>query len=345
MKGQWRPWRDATVATAVLGASIVVGSEGLRHFDPALRGYAVALVVAFFALVQRTSSLWRRAQAAVFLHALCQALRSPREWGTFVRVAVTRLGTQRFVARRSSGRWLAHLALSWGTLVAFAVTVPLVFGWVHFEAWGPRHYRPYAWGVGLVPFAVDSVLGWLVFHILHLCSIAVLVGCAYFVWQRVRSRGEWSSRHSFHLGPLLALAVVAATGLALPAAARSGDAYLFRLAQLTHEVAVILFVVSLPFGKLAHIVLRPLHVGVQVLRGTSREHGHCAGCSRELAPAAQLQLVREMVERQRVGAPAVLAFCPACRRRFLALSHSRLVHGGFQPPAVPSFRPVAREAA
>lgn len=345
MKGQWRPWRDATVATAVLVAAIVVGSEGFRHFDPALRGYAVALVVAFFALVQRTSSLWRRAQAAVFLHALSQALRSPRQWRTFVRMAATRVVAQRFVAQRSSGRWLAHLALSWGTLVAFAVTIPLVFGWLHFEVWGPRQYQPYAWGVGLVPFAVDSVLGWLVFHVLHLCSIAVLTGCAYFFWQRVRSRAEWSSRHSFHLGPLLGLAVVAATGLALPAAARSADAHLFRLTQLAHEVAVILLVVSIPFGKLAHVVLRPLHVGAQVLRSTSREYGRCAGCGCELAPAAQVQLVREIVERQQAGAPAVLAFCPACRRRALALSHSRLVHGGFQPPALPLVRQAAKEAA
>ena len=56
--------RDATLATAVLMASIYLGSDGLAHFDTALTGYCIATVVACFALTYQVAVFWRRPPAA-----------------------------------------------------------------------------------------------------------------------------------------------------------------------------------------------------------------------------------------------------------------------------------------
>src|SRR5204863_806369 len=127
------------------------------------------------------------------------------------------LAAQRFVARRSRARWAAHLLLSLGTTASVAITVPLVCGWLHFAAEGNAVYRVVVCGLPLGRFAIAGPLGWLVFHALVLAAVAVVVGAGYFLALRLRARALPGATSAFHVGPLLLLLAVAATGLALPA--------------------------------------------------------------------------------------------------------------------------------
>ena len=66
--------------------------------------------------------------------------------------------------------------------------MPLVFGWMHFDADGQTHYR--AARCSALPAgplaAVDGIPRWFAFHGLALAGVAVAVGAAYFLVARLR---------------------------------------------------------------------------------------------------------------------------------------------------------------
>ena len=122
--------------TLVLAAAIVVGSRELAHFDAALVGYTFATLFATFGITYRyamwlqrppTRVYWRRGWQVFFSrgHAGRNLLAWPK------RLALD-IATTTFIWRRSRLRWLTHMLIMWGCIIAAAITFPLVFGWLHF---------------------------------------------------------------------------------------------------------------------------------------------------------------------------------------------------------------------
>ena len=328
----WRPLRDASLATALLLVAVYAGSRGGRDLDAALFGYLGATIVATFAVGWRLSAFWRRPASALYARAAWRALRS-RRGATRAAVAGGRdLGAQTFLARRSRVRWAAHVALSLGTLASFAITLPLVFGWLHFAAVGDTHYRPMLFGIGLPAFRVDGLLAWPVFHGLTLAGSAVAAGSAYFLVARVVAR----PRGGRHLAPLALLLVVAVSGLALPATRH--HAALFAVAARLHELAVVTLLVGLPFSKLSHVLLRPLQIGVRVARAADVGRAACVGCGAALAPPAQLAAVEAILAERGARFAGHQRRCPTCRRRLVAAAQTRLLGAPFHPELVDARR-------
>ena len=247
-----------------------------------------------------------------------------------LRSATSDLVAQSFVARRSRVRWIAHLLLSLGTLASFAITVPLVFGWLHFAAAGPDRYRAVVFDVPTASFAVDGVLGWLAFHGLSVAGGAVLGGAGIFLTLRFRQRALPGTTTGFHLAPLVLLLVVAATGLALPATRHA--AWLFDVASVAHEVAVIVLLAAIPFSKLHHVLIRPLQLGARAVQ-RSEDCVACVVCGAPLAPRAQRDAVHALLAARGLAVDA-LDCCPACRRRRLATTQAALVGAQFHPPVL-----------
>ena len=336
--------RDAAVATALLLVSVYAGSGGLAHFDSALTGYFAATVVACFVATYHVAAFWRRRPSAFYGRTLLGALRRPRQLAGVLRSARRDLVAQRFIAGRRLSRWLAHLLLSWGTLVSFAVTLPLVCGWIHFEAAGDRAYEVVVMSVGLGRFATDGIIGWLTFHILNLAAVAVVIGVTHFLAVRARLRRQVGAASGFHLGPLLLLLAVELSGLALPVAAQMARPRLLEVATLAHEIAVVTLLAALPYGKLVHVFIRPLHLGVQLMRAESAADARCGRCSTVMAPAVQLQGVEALLAERGFHFAGYQRLCPVCRRRQLATVHGQLLGARFQPAAVARRAPL-REAA
>jgi hypothetical protein len=311
---------DASIATALLIAAIWAGSDG---FDRALLGYLGAVVVAAFGTAYRLSLAWRRPAAAFYLRQLWHR-RAPRPvlWG-----AGADLAAQRFIARRGRLRWSAHMALSLGTLASFAITLPLVFGWMRFRAVGQSTYDVLIASIPAGRFILDGPIAWLMFHALVIAAVAVVLGALYVLGVRWRARRLPDVATSFHLGPLLLLLAVALTGLALPATRGRHD--LFRLAAVAHELTVIAMLVAIPFSKLSHLLVRPLQLGAQVVKRPDAERVACAGCGDPLAPSAQVDAVRALLHARGL---AFQPRCAACRRRQLATTQAGLLGAHFQPP-------------
>ena len=116
----------AALSVVVLLVLIYVGSRGLRDFDSALIGYAVAHVFATAAIVYRYTSwitrppTWRyfRAGWDYFLswsNFRRYSLLVPRAWWTDI-------FAQTFILKRGVQRWVMHMAIFWGVVLSLAVT-------------------------------------------------------------------------------------------------------------------------------------------------------------------------------------------------------------------------------
>src|SRR6478736_3638703 len=125
------------IAAISLVVGIVVGSRGLRDFDPALVSYAGACVFSAFGLGYRYAMWLRRPPTRLYWFRGWQIflkLRDlPRNFAHLARIFWRNIFLQRFIDRRSHMRWTAHWFLAWGCMLAAAVTFPLSFGWVRFE--------------------------------------------------------------------------------------------------------------------------------------------------------------------------------------------------------------------
>src|SRR5690606_4165691 len=119
----------------------------LAHFDAALVGYTFATLFATFGITYRyvmwlqrppTRVYWRRGWQVFFnrRHVGAMLLSWPRRF-------LTDIATTTFIWQRSRTRWLTHMLIMWGCVLAAAITFPLVFGWLHFVplADNPEWYR------------------------------------------------------------------------------------------------------------------------------------------------------------------------------------------------------------
>src|SRR5262249_47013101 len=159
---------------------------------------------------------------------------------------------QTFIERRGHTRWLAHFLMSWGCIVAVLVTFPLVFGWVHFEAdpADPLSYRSYVFGFHAGTFPSTSLVGWLTFHVLDFCAIAVIAGMALAFKRRMYDRGAMTvQQFGMDFLPLILLFTVSVTGLMLTASAAWMHGHSYSFIALLHAFSVIVTLLYLPFGK------------------------------------------------------------------------------------------------
>ena len=319
------------MATAAVVVLVFVGSTFFRHLDHALLGYLGAVLAATFGMAYRTSAFWRRPASAVYGRALLAALRDPRKLRTAMAGAGRHVVGQEMIARRSRVRWAAHMLLSLGTLASFAITLPLVFGWLHFDAVDDRTYQVVFFGLPLPghQFAIDGAFGFLMFHALSLCGVAVAFGAAYFLVARWRRRGEPGATTGFHVAPLLLLLAVALTGLALPLSRAMPAA--FHLASLLHEITVVVLLVALPFSKLNHLFIRPLQLGALVMRAASEPRSTCVGCGAELAATAQAAAVAKLLADRGFAFAEHAQHCQPCRRRLVATTQAQLLGADFHP--------------
>lgn len=322
-------------------AGIYFGSGEMRHFDPALIAYASACVFAGFGIVYRYAVWLRKPPTAMYWRRGWQLFLQPRRlpanlahlaaliWKGFV--------AQSFIRRRSSLRWHAHVLISWGCLAAVAVTVPLAFGWVHFEAdpSDPRIYQAIVFGIKAGAFPAHSPVGWATFHILDFCAVAVIGGMALAMKRRVYDPGAMTvQQFAMDFLPLILLFAVSVTGLMLTASALWMHGYSYSFLAVLHAFSVILTLLYLPFGKFFHIFQRPANLGVQFYKkaGSEGAQARCSRCGEEFASQMHVDDLKQVL--------AELGFdqafddgghyqdvCPVCRRKLLAVNQLEALDG------------------
>lgn len=258
------------LATFITLAGVVLGSRNLRNFDGALVAYLFGTVFAVFGIVYRYVAWLDRPPTRLYFRRFLQHLFSRRALPNAVSFASAfskNVLAQSFIFRRDHKRGLAHFALAWGCLSAFAITIPLTFGWIHFTLEREGIYQAHLFGFPGFSFAIDGVVAFFLFHALNISSVLVIAGALYFLRRRMTDAGQIATQ-TFEMDwmPLVLLVLVSVTGLGvtLDYELLQGKAHAFM--AITHAITVVLFLVWLPFGKFFHVVQRPAQVGLALYR-------------------------------------------------------------------------------
>lgn len=346
----------------LVGAGIWLGSHGLRHFDPAVIGYALGTLLAAFSVGYRFVTWAQRPPSRMYFRRGLQLLLSrkqstedapasattpplhhsatppPHGVGTLGHALATKFVTQGFIARRSPLRWIMHVCLSGGCTLAFAITFPLVFGWVHFESLpgNAEIYTVKALGLTVDQFSVHSAKAFVMFNLLNFSAVIVLVGLVLAAYRRVTDAGERATQKFFEdILPLLLIFAVTVTGLALTVSYKFMAGRGHGLWALVHMVSVVALLLYIPFGKLFHIFQRTCSLSVSLYKKAG-QHGpraHCRGCGEDFASQMHVDDLKVVLDQLGFDYRFATArgrvhyqdICPACRRRLLALNQGRSI--------------------
>ncbi|MFE3094165.1 MFS transporter [Streptomyces sp. NPDC059248] len=328
------------VVSGLLVLAIVLGSRMLRDFDSALLPYAVATVFLAFGVTYRyivwisspgARRLFRQGWRSFF--SVANFRRAPT---AVPRMIATYLGFQKFLGARSRARWIAHQLVFWGCVLAALITFPLTWGWFTFTSStgsGPG-YEMRIWGLKVVGFDALSAIGWVMFHGLDLAAVLVIAGASYFLWRRTRERGAIAGqRFAYDLVPLIALIVIAVTGLLLTFSSLFLEGGGYEFLAVLHMAVVVLTLVYIPFGKFFHIVQRPAAVGMQLVKYTARQDAEvlsCRRCGEPVDTAPTLETVRGSLRDLELDFGDWPEYCPRCKRVLRGTAYLTDVKKGFQ---------------
>lgn len=343
MRGRMTAGVLSALAALALMALIYLGSRGLRDFDSALIGYAVGTVVATAALVYRYSLWVRRPSTWRYFKGGWGTLLNGRSAGRVLlmlpKAIFTDILAQTYILPRGRLRWFAHLCLFWGVMLSFAVTLPLTFGWLRFTLVPPgRMYQAWVFGLPLMQFPPESLIGFMFFHALNFTAILVIVGAVLFLWRRNTDAGLLTTQHfSFDMLPLFMLLAISLSGLALTASTMFWEGHYYWFISLSHQLIVVVWLLYLPFGKFFHIIQRPATIGVKLYQNVSHDIEHyvdreapnaagvaapatCARCGDDL-PSAQFvadlkATLSDLGQHYALGGDqgSLQDYCPACKR-------------------------------
>jgi hypothetical protein len=341
-----KAFKAGAIGAAIVAVLIVIGSRNLKDFDWALTTYAVGSIFAAFAVVYRYAVWSQRPPTRMYLKRGMQAFFArkrgwtsvPRNTGTLGKLLLDNFVLQRFITRRSRQRWIMHACLSWGGMLAFALTFPLVFGWIHFES-SPENaeiYRVFVAGFQVEEFAVHSVSGFLHFNMLNISAVVLLIGLILSVKLRMSDRGEFAIQtFADDVFPVLLLFAVCVTGLMLTVSAKFLAGSGFQFIGMAHAASVIGLLLYLPFGKLFHVIQRPLSLGVSFYKQEGLRAGaaKCLRCGEDYASQLQISDLKVVLDElgfnYRFATPNgelhYQDICPACRRRLLALNQGKVL--------------------
>jgi hypothetical protein len=344
----------AAVTTTITLVLIYLGSRGLRDFDAALIGYAVATVFVIAALTYRYTLWLGRPATRLYFRA---GWREFLSWKNFRRYTLlipkawwTDIFGQTFIWKRSAVRWVMHQCLFWGVVLSLLVTVPLTFGWIRFTLVPPDGYRAWFFGIPLLVFPIESGIGFSAYHILDFTAVLLLVGLAIAIWRRITNAGlVTTQRFGFDLLPLFLLGAIAITGLALTASSTWWGGSFYWFIALTHQVVVVLWLLSLPFGKFFHIIQRPASIGVTLYQTVSQGLDrfapgrdtaaapaapavrHCRNCGESLPSALFVadikRVLGELGQDYSLGGDlgTLQEYCPTCKRVLRGRAYYRLL--------------------
>src|SRR6266496_2426295 len=282
-------------AALLLVVLIALGSRGFHWFDAALIGYAVATIFATAAVTYKyafwlsrppTGRYWKRSWQLFFSYD------NFRHYALLIPRAIADLFAQQFIRKRGLYRWLTHQCIFWGVLLSCAITFPLTFGWLRFTQTPSGLYQVWIFGFPFFSTPVDSFLAFLLFHALDITALVLFIGLVLAFHRRFHDLALISvQRFGFDIVPLALLMAITVTGLALTADSTwLGGAYYWFI-SLTHESVVVLWLISLPFGKFFHLIERPATVGIELYwrTGEGTEMQRCARCGEEFAPVRFIQ--------------------------------------------------------
>lgn len=328
---------SATMLTLLL---ILIGSRQLQNFDAALVAYLFGTLFAVFGIVYRYTVWIQRPPTRVYFLSSLKILFSKNGFHFViytVKDVVLNIIFQRFIIRRSKYRGFAHLLMAIGCIMAFCITIPLTFGWIHFtlvpssaiDPLAPKIYTAHFFGFDIMNFPVKSVMGFLIFGALNWCSILVIIGATYFLQKRLKDPGLIATQtFEGDILPLLLLILVSLTGLGLTLDYEFMHGKTYEFMAVTHAFFVIVFLVWMPFGKFFHIIQRPAQIGAHIYKEVGRKKGIqlCKFTNKEYTTKLHVEDLKKITKEtgfklENKDGDSILDYSPEGKRDLLAIAH------------------------
>lgn len=315
--------------------AIFFGSGGLSRFDSPLAAYAAATVVAGFAFGYRYIMWIQRPPTWRYFVAGWRLFLRPAKLAKnivkLVGLLWNNIVAQTFIEKRSHTRWIAHMGIAWGCLLAFAITFPLSWGWVQFGV-APDGHRYQVEFMGMPQFAFDpnGIVGFLLFNGLNISAVLVLTGVALAMHRRVFSPGARAVQSLENdLIPLILLFAVSITGLMITASYKLMGGANFGFISLLHAFTVIILLLWMPFGKLFHVVQRPAQLGVAYYKeeGQAGPQAHCARSGEPYMSQMHHDDLAEVMKELGLDFGDHQNLSPQEKRRLVALNQAALIDG------------------
>lgn len=327
----------ATIFTLVL---VLVGSRNLQNYDAALVAYLLGTLFAIFGIVYRYTVWIQRPPTKVYIKRSFKVLFSKEffrfSWFSLLDF-IKNIAFQRFIIRRGKRKGFAHLLMSVGCTLAFAITIPLTFGWIHFtlvphtglDPQAPDIYTAHFFGFEVMNFPVISVMGFLTFGALNWCSILVIIGASYFLQKRLKDPGLIATQtFEGDILPLLLLILVSLTGLGLTLDYKFMHGKAYEFMAVTHAFFVIVFLVWMPFGKFFHIIQRPAQIGAHIYKEVGKEKGMqvCKHTGKNYTTQLHVEDLKEITKEMGFNLTnkegvSILDYSPEGKRDLLAIAH------------------------
>ncbi|CAM3448165.1 MFS transporter [Sphingobacterium prati] len=330
----------ASTATLLTLLMILIGSRRLQNFDAALIAYLFGTLFAVFGIVYRYTVWIQRPPTRVYFVSSLKTLFSKDGLnfvGYTLKDFLLNIIFQRFIIRRGKYRGFAHLFMAIGCFLAFCITIPLTFGWIHFtlvpgsgmDPAAPKIYTAHFFGFDVMNFPVKSIIGFLTFGALNWCSILVIIGATYFLQRRLKDPGLIATQtFEGDILPLLLLILVSLTGLGLTLDYEFMHGKAYEFMAVTHAFFVIVFLVWMPFGKFFHIIQRPAQIGAHIYKEVGRKQGmqQCKFTHKEYTTKLHVADLKKITKEtgfnlENKDGESILDYSPEGKRDLLAIAH------------------------
>ncbi|OCA85139.1 hypothetical protein [Pseudobacillus wudalianchiensis] len=297
-----------------------IGTRMFTHIDLNLYGYMVGTIVFIGGFFYRFIAWGERPPTKIFIKKGLKLLFRP----TTAKTSVDHLAIYNFIWNRGIYRWTQHILIGWGCILSCFVTFPLVFGWMYFTMEENGYYTVVALGMNILHVKADGVLAFFFYNALNFTAVMVIIGVCMALYRRLKNmQARAEQKFMYDFLPLYLLLLVAITGLLLTFMNIFLHGQGQPIMSLIHQYAVIVTLIYLPFGKLAHIPFRPLSVFVKNYREhyAKRSMKECKVCSESFVSTEQSNDVREVLGTNDIHFDMEDGFnlaelCLPCRRKY-----------------------------
>ncbi len=338
----------SVIVTLILIASIYFGSKKLEHFDFALIGYTFGCISACLGVCYRyfvwlskppTKKYWVRSRNYALNPKYWINLKIPK---ILISNFTSKIVVQKFIYVRSKRRWLAHILIAWGCMLAASITFPLVLGWIHF---GQGEILPeptmiaYLFWFPTAHLKLHGIFSWLVFHVLVISSFMVIAGVIISLYRRMSEGGTKAvQRFGRDLLPLIMLFLVSFSGLLLWVNYEWFDGFYYAPLAQFHAITVIATLLYLPFGKLFHIFQRFASIGVFLYKNinSTQEQAKCPVTKENFTSKSHVEDLKDVLHDLDFNYQSKSGrsyewneLSPKGRRMIIGKAHSKIKNGKF----------------
>lgn len=306
----------------IVGLAILVfiGTRMFSHIDLNLYGYMVGTIVFIGGFFYRFIAWGERPPTKIIIKKGLKLLFRKKT----VKTAVNHLAIYDFIKKRGFYRWLQHVLIGWGCILACLVTFPLVFSWMYFTMADNGYYTVVVMGMDVIKVKADGIIAWLSYNALNISAIMVITGVCMALYRRMKNmQARAEQKFIYDLLPLYLLLFISVTGLLLTVQNVFLAGFLQPQMSLIHQFSVIVTLIYLPFGKLAHIPFRPMSVFARNYREYYGEQHmkECKVCGNHFVSVEQSNDVIQVLDVNDIHFNMEDGFnlaelCLPCRRKY-----------------------------